>query len=458
MKNPPPFRKILVANRGEIAVRIIRACREMGIRTVGIYSTADRKALHVQMADESVCVGPPETNVSYRNIPNIISAAEITQAEAIHPGYGFLSENAHFAEICQSAGVVFIGPSPESITLMGDKARAKSLMRETGVPVVPGSEGAISSEEEALFLFREIGLPLIIKASAGGGGRGMRIVHQESDFENAFQSAQTEAYQAFGSKDVYIEKYFVNPRHVEIQILADAHGEVHVFGERDCSIQRRHQKLVEEAPSPFLTPKLRQEMSEAALRAAKAASYVNAGTIEFLVDERKNFFFIEMNTRIQVEHPVTETIFQYDLVKAQIRIAAGLPIDPPGKPSGHAIECRINAEDPWTFAPSPGTIRRFIIPGGPGIRVDTAFFEGATVPPNYDSLIAKLITTGRTREEALDRMARGLSEFVIDGVKTTIPFHMALMNDAEFRKGQYSTGFVEPFLARRPKEREETGA
>ncbi len=452
--NPPPFRKILVANRGEIAVRIIRACREMGIRTVAIYSTADRDALHVRLSDESVCVGPPETNVSYRNIPNIISAAEITQAEAIHPGYGFLSENAHFAEICQSAGVIFIGPSPESITLMGDKARAKSLMRETGVPVVPGSEGAISSEEDAITLFREIGLPLIIKASAGGGGRGMRIVHQETDFENAFQAAQTEAYQAFGSKDVYIEKYFINPRHVEIQILADGKGNIYSLGERDCSIQRRHQKLVEEAPSPFLTPKLRQEMSDAALRAAKAAGYTNAGTVEFLVDERKNFFFIEMNTRIQVEHPITESIFQYDLVKAQIRIAAGLPIEPPGKPFGHAIECRINAEDPWTFAPSPGTIQQFMIPGGPGIRVDTAFFSGATVPPNYDSLLAKLIATGRTREEALDRMSRGLSEFVIRGVKTTLPFHLALMNDSEFRKGQYSTGFVEPFLARRPKETE----
>ena len=453
MKKQPPFKKVLVANRGEIALRIIRACREMGVQTVAIYSTADRESLHVRMADEAVCVGPPETNLSYRNIPNIISAAEITQSEAIHPGYGFLSENAHFAEICQSAGVVFIGPSPESISLMGDKARAKSLMRETRVPVVPGSQGAISSEEEAITLSREIGYPLIIKASAGGGGRGMRIVHQEGDFDNALHAAQTEAFQAFGSKEVYIEKYFQNPRHVEIQILADTEGNVYALGERDCSIQRRHQKLVEESPSPVLSPKLRQEMSEAAVRAARAANYVNAGTVEFLVDDRRNFFFIEMNTRIQVEHPVTETLFQYDLVKAQIRIAAGLPVEPPGKSAGHAIECRINAEDPWTFAPSPGHLERFLLPGGPGVRVDTAFFEGATIPPQYDSLIAKLIVNGRTREEALDRMARALAEFEIEGIRTTIPFHIALMQDEAFRKGTYSTGFVEHFLARRPKGR-----
>jgi len=449
----PPFKKVLVANRGEIALRVIRACREQGIRTVAIYSTADRESLHVKLADEAVCVGPPETNLSYRNIPNIISAAEITQAEAIHPGYGFLSENAHFAEICQSAGVIFIGPSPESISLMGDKARAKSLMRETGVPVVPGSQGAISSEEDAISLSREIGYPLIIKASAGGGGRGMRIVHQENEFENALHAAQTEAFQAFGSKEVYIEKYFQNPRHVEIQILADAEGHVYSLGERDCSIQRRHQKLVEESPSPVLSPKLRQEMSSAAIKAAKAAGYVNAGTVEFLVDDHRNFFFIEMNTRIQVEHPVTEMLFQYDLVKAQIRIAAGFPVDPPGKSFGHAIECRINAEDPWTFAPSPGTLDRFLLPGGPGIRVDTAFYEGATIPPYYDSLIAKLIATGRTRQEALDRMARALLEFEIDGIRTTIPFHLALMTDDEFRKGTYSTGFVEQFLLRRPWEK-----
>jgi acetyl-CoA carboxylase biotin carboxylase subunit len=453
VKNTPPFKKVLVANRGEIALRIIRACREMGVRTVAIYSTADRESLHVRMADEAVCVGPPETNLSYRNIPNIISAAEITQAEAIHPGYGFLSENAHFAEICQSAGVVFIGPSPDSISLMGDKARAKSLMKETGVPVVPGSEGAIVSEEEAMTLSREIGYPLIIKASAGGGGRGMRIVHQESEFDNALHAAQTEAFQAFGSKEVYIEKYFQNPRHVEIQILADTEGRVYALGERDCSIQRRHQKLVEESPSPVLSSRLRQEMSDAAVRAARAAGYVNAGTVEFLVDDRKNFFFIEMNTRIQVEHPVTETLFQYDLVKAQIRIAAGLPVDPPGKSAGHAIECRINAEDPWTFAPSPGHLDRFLVPGGPGVRIDTAFFEGATIPPQYDSLIAKLIVNGRTREEALDRMARALAEFEIEGIRTTIPFHIALMQDEAFRKGTYSTGFVEHFLSRRPWER-----
>ncbi len=447
----PPFQKILIANRGEIAVRVIRACRELGIRTVAIFSTADRNALHVSMADESVCVGPPETNSSYRNIPNIISAAEVTQSEAIHPGYGFLSENAHFAEICHSAGVVFIGPSPESISLMGDKARAKALMRETGVPVVPGSIGAVASEEEGMAIAEETGFPLIIKASAGGGGRGMRIVHEKESFSNAFQSAQTEAYQAFGSKDVYIEKFFIGPHHVEIQILADKDGNVVTMGERDCSVQRRHQKLLEETPSPLLTARIRQEMAETAVKAAKACGYVNAGTVEFLVDDNKNFYFIEMNTRIQVEHPITEQAFDYDLVKAQILVAAGKSISDTHKPSGHVIECRINAEDPWTFTPSPGTITRIIPPGGPGIRIDSWVTQGSVIPPHYDSLIAKIIAKGSDRNEAIARMKRALSEYVIDGIKTTIPLHLEILEDPDFIRGKYDTSFIESFMGKREK-------
>ena len=444
------FRKVLVANRGEIAVRVIRACRDLGLATVAIYSTADRTALHVQMADEAVCVGPPEGHGSYRNIPNIISAAEISQADAIHPGYGFLSENAHFAEICHAAGIVFIGPSPETIALMGDKARAKALMREAGVPVVPGSIGTISSESDGLDVASEIGYPLIIKASGGGGGRGMRIVTTPDEFSNAFQTAQTEALPAFGNKEVYIERFFINPRHIEIQVLGDGKGEILTFGERDCSIQRRHQKLLEEAPSPFITPALRSAMSQAAIAASRAADYVNAGTVEFLVDPEERFFFIEMNTRIQVEHPVTESIFRYDLVKAQIQVALGEPIpSPPARPEGHAIECRINAEDPWTFTPSPGTITRLVLPGGPGIRVDTAAYQGAVIPPHYDSLVAKVIATGRNREEAMDRMLRALSEMRVEGVRTTIPFHLAVLRDPTFRSGRYSTSFVEHFMERR---------
>ncbi len=444
------FRKVLVANRGEIAVRVIRACRDLGLDTVAIYSTADRTALHVQMADEAVCVGPPEGHGSYRNIPNIISAAEISQADAIHPGYGFLSENAHFAEICHAAGIVFIGPSPESIALMGDKARAKALMREAGVPVVPGSVGTISSESDGLDVASEIGYPLIIKASGGGGGRGMRIVTSPDEFSNAFQTAQTEALQAFGNKEVYIERFFINPRHIEIQILGDGKGEILTFGERDCSIQRRHQKLLEEAPSPFITAALRSAMSQAAIAASKAADYVNAGTVEFLVDPEERFFFIEMNTRIQVEHPVTESIFRYDLVKAQIQVALGEPIpSPPARPEGHAIECRINAEDPWTFTPSPGTITRLVLPGGPGIRVDTAAYQGAVIPPHYDSLVAKVIATGRNREEAMDRMLRALTEMRVEGIRTTIPFHLEVLRDPTFRSGRYSTSFVEHFMERR---------
>ncbi len=444
------FRKVLVANRGEIAVRVIRACRDLGLDTVAIYSTADRTALHVQMADEAVCVGPPEGHGSYRNIPNIISAAEISQADAIHPGYGFLSENAHFAEICHAAGIVFIGPSPETIALMGDKARAKALMREAGVPVVPGSVGTISSESDGLDVASEIGYPLIIKASGGGGGRGMRIVTSPDEFSNAFQTAQTEALQAFGNKEVYIERFFINPRHIEIQVLGDGKGEILTFGERDCSIQRRHQKLLEEAPSPFITAALRSAMSQAAIAASKAADYVNAGTVEFLVDPEERFFFIEMNTRIQVEHPVTESIFRYDLVLAQIQVALGEPIpSPPARPEGHAIECRINAEDPWTFTPSPGTITRLVLPGGPGIRVDTAAYQGAVIPPHYDSLVAKVIATGRNREEAMDRMLRALTEMRVEGIRTTIPFHLEVLRDPTFRSGRYSTSFVEHFMERR---------
>ncbi len=453
------FRKVLVANRGEIAVRVIRACRDLGLATVAIYSTADRNALHVQMADEAVCVGPPEGHGSYRNIPNIISAAEISQADAIHPGYGFLSENAHFAEICHAAGIVFIGPSPETISLMGDKARAKALMREAGVPVVPGSIGTISSESDGLDVASEIGYPLIIKASGGGGGRGMRIVTSPEEFSNAFQTAQTEALQAFGNKEVYIERFFINPRHIEIQVLGDGKGEILTFGERDCSIQRRHQKLLEEAPSPFITAALRSAMSQAAIAASKAADYVNAGTVEFLVDPEERFFFIEMNTRIQVEHPVTESIFRYDLVKAQIQVALGEPIpSPPARPEGHAIECRINAEDPWTFTPSPGTITRLVLPGGPGIRIDTAAYQGAVIPPHYDSLVAKVIATGRNREEAMDRMFRALSEMRVEGIKTTIPFHLEVLRDPTFRSGRYSTSFVEHFMERRAQESASTPA
>ncbi len=444
------FKKVLVANRGEIAVRVIRACRDLGLSTVAIYSTADRNALHVQMADEAVCVGPPEGHASYRNIPNIISAAEISQAEAIHPGYGFLSENAHFAEICHAAGITFIGPSPETISLMGDKARAKALMREAGVPVVPGSIGTIATESEGLDVASEIGYPLIIKASGGGGGRGMRIVTSPDEFSNAFQTAQTEALQAFGNKEVYIERFFVNPRHVEIQVLGDSDGTIYTLGERDCSIQRRHQKLLEEAPSPFITAALRSAMSQAAIAASKAADYVNAGTVEFLVDPEERFFFIEMNTRIQVEHPVSESIFRYDLVKAQLLVALGEPIpSPPAKPEGHAIECRINAEDPWTFVPSPGTITRLLLPGGPGIRVDTAAYQGAVIPPHYDSLVAKVIATGKNRDEAIARMIRALREMTVEGIKTTIPFHLEVLADPTFRSGRYSTSFVEHFMERR---------
>ena len=444
------FNKILVANRGEIALRIIRACKELGIRTVAIYSTADENSLHVRFADEKVCVGPAEGVHSYRNIPNILSAAEITDSEAIHPGYGFLAENAHFAEACEAAGIVFIGPTPDNISLMGDKAKAKETMVKCGIPVIPGSNGVVHSEREALEVAREIGFPIIIKACAGGGGRGMRVVYREKELVNTFLMAQAEAKAAFGSDEVYIEKFFKDPKHIEIQILADRFGNVIHLGERDCSIQRRHQKLLEEAPSPVIDEKRRKKMGEAAVKAAKYVGYVSAGTVEFLVDGDKNFYFIEMNTRIQVEHPVTEMTTHMDIIKEQILIAAGEKLRYSQKDikiHGHSIECRINAEDPEKFIPSPGRITTYIPPGGPGVRVDSAAYTGWEVLPYYDSVIAKLIVHGRDREEAISRMRVALDGFIIEGIKTTIPFHKRVMKDPIFLSGNYSTNFVSKMLS-----------
>lgn len=440
------FQKILIANRGEIALRVIRACREMGIRSVAIYSEGDRDSLHVALADEAVCIGPPESAQSYLNIPRIMSAAEISKADAIHPGYGFLAENSHFAEVCQACKVTFIGPGPESIRLMGDKAQARQTVAAAGVPVVQGSALTVGSPEEARAVAAEIGYPVIIKATAGGGGRGMRIVRAEEDLAKALQTAQGEAGAAFGNPAVYIERYVRNPRHVEFQILADAHGHALHLGERDCSIQRRHQKLIEESPSPAMTPALREAMGEAAVASARAVGYVNAGTIEFLLDEDGRFYFMEMNTRIQVEHPVTEEVVGLDLVKLQVRIAAGehLPFRQEEVVlRGHAIECRVNAEDPEEFLPSPGKITTLRLPGGPGVRVDTHAYAGYTVPPYYDSLLAKLIVRGQDRAEALSRMRRALQEFIIQGVKTTIPFHLRVMDHPDFVKGAVSTNFLE---------------
>ncbi|MGH7362118.1 MAG: acetyl-CoA carboxylase biotin carboxylase subunit [Candidatus Methylomirabilales bacterium] len=440
------FQKILIANRGEIALRVIRACREMGIRSVAIYSEGDRDSLHVALADEAVCIGPPESAQSYLNIPRIMSAAEISKADAIHPGYGFLAENSHFAEVCQACKVTFIGPGPESIRLMGDKAQARQTVAAAGVPVVQGSALTVGSPEEARAVAAEIGYPVIIKATAGGGGRGMRIVRAEEDLAKALQTAQGEAGAAFGNPAVYIERYVRNPRHVEFQILADAHGQVLHLGERDCSIQRRHQKLIEESPSPAMTPALREAMGEAAVASARAVGYVNAGTIEFLLDEDGRFTFMEMNTRIQVEHPVTEEVVGLDLVKLQVRIAAGghLPYRQEEVVlRGHAIECRVNAEDPEEFLPSPGKITTLRLPGGPGVRVDTHAYAGYTVPPYYDSLLAKLIVRGQDRAEALSRMRRALQEFIIQGVKTTIPFHLRVMDHPDFVKGAVSTNFLD---------------
>ncbi len=441
------FKKILIANRGEIALRIIRTCREMGIQTVAIYSTADKDSLHVRFADEAVCIGKAQSADSYLNIPHIMAAAEITNADAIHPGYGFLAENADFAEICAQYNIKFIGPTPAMIRAMGDKMTAKETMIRAGVPVIPGSEGLLSSVEEALVLANDMGYPVILKATAGGGGKGMRVVWNDQEMEKAFLTAKTEAGAAFKNDGIYMEKFVEEPRHIEIQIAGDQYGTVCHMSERDCSIQRRHQKLVEESPSPFITPELRQKMGEAAIKAAAAINYESVGTIEFLVDKHRNFYFMEMNTRIQVEHGVTEEVISFDLIKEQIKIAAGVPIS--GKnyePKMHAIECRINAEDPYNdFRPSPGTITVLHSPGGHGIRVDSHIYAGYTIPPYYDSMIAKVIAIAQTREEAISTMERALSEYVIEGVKTTIPFHMQLMRNEQFREGNFTTKFIESF-------------
>ena len=446
------FRKVLIANRGEIALRVIRACREMGIRTVAVYSQADRESLHVRFADEDVCIGPPQARDSYLNIPQIIAAAEVTGAEAIHPGYGFLAENAEFAEICERTDIAFIGPSAEHIRLMGDKAVARRTMADVGVPTVPGSDGAIEDPEVALNVAREIGFPVIIKAAAGGGGKGMRVGLDETSFEGQFQMAQNEARSAFGDPSVYLEKYLVKPRHIEIQVMGDKHGRIVHLGERECSIQRRHQKLIEEAPSPALTPELRAAMGEAATRGAKAIGYFSAGTVEFLLDEDGSFYFMEMNTRIQVEHPVTELVTGVDLVKEQIRIAAGEPLSIPEdlQLRGHAIECRINAEDPArNFAPSPGTISIFHPPGGPGVRVDSHAYAGYVVPPYYDSLVGKVITFGCTRDEAIARMRIALDTLVIEGIHTTTSFLLELMQEPRYIANEVDTKFVERWMAER---------
>ena len=441
------FKKILIANRGEIALRIIRTCKEMNIQTVAVYSTADKESLHVRFADEAVCIGPPPSRDSYLNIPNIIAAAEITNADSIHPGYGFLSENSKFSAICAEHGIKFIGASPEMIDAMGDKSNAKETMKRAGVPTIPGTEGLLSDLKEGLAIAEEIHYPIILKATAGGGGRGMRIVWKPEEFEAAWDSAKQEAGAAFGNDGMYLEKYIEEPRHIEIQIAGDQYGKACHLSERDCSIQRRHQKLIEETPSPFMTEELRNLMGEAAIKAATAVRYEGVGTVEFLVDKHRKFYFMEMNTRIQVEHPITEEVINYDLIKEQIKIAAGSPIS--GKnyfPKLHAIECRINAEDPYNgFRPSPGRITVLHVPGGHGVRVDSHIYAGYLIPPNYDSMIAKLITIAQTREEAINTMERALSEFVIEGVKTTIPFHQQLMKDENFRKGNYTTKFMESF-------------
>jgi acetyl-CoA carboxylase biotin carboxylase subunit len=444
------FNKILVANRGEIALRVIRACQELNIRTVAIYSDVDVNALHVRQADERVCVGPADNALSYRNIPNILSAAEITGADAIHPGYGFLAENKHFAEVCESVGLRFVGPRAEHIALMGDKAKAREVMRKKSIPVVAGSEGVVTNEQEAARVAAVLGYPVMVKAAAGGGGRGLRVVNREDELGKSLQSAQAEAKAAFGDDSVYVEKYYLDPRHIEIQIMADDRGRVVTFGERDCSIQRRHQKLLEEAPSPVIEEPLRRELSRVAADAVRAVGYVNAGTVEFLLDKQLNFYFIEMNTRIQVEHPVTEVVTGVDLVKEQIRIAAGHPLSyrqPDIWMRGCAIECRINAECPDTFAPSPGVVTHYAAPGGPGIRVDSALYDGCPVPPHYDSLIAKIIAYGESRDEAVARMRRALAECQIQGVKTNIPLHRRILDDPAFLKGKYSTNFLEKFIA-----------
>ena len=444
------FRKVLIANRGEIALRIIHACRELGIATVAVYSTADRDSLHVTYADEDVCIGPPPSAGSYLNISAIISAAEITGADAIHPGYGFLAENAHFAEVLQECRLAWIGPRPETIRLMGDKARARQTAKACGVPVLPGSGDPLQDADEARRLAERVGFPVILKAAAGGGGRGMRIVHHEKDLESQFATASNEAAKAFGDGSIYLEKYLVEPRHIEFQVFGDRHGRVIHLGERECSIQRRHQKLIEESPSPALTPELRERMGEAAVRLCQEVGYENAGTIEFLLDSDGSFYFMEMNTRIQVEHPVTELVTGVDLVKLQLEVAAGehLQVASGLKPRGHAIECRINAEDPDTFAPSPGRLTTLHLPGGPGVRVDTHAYEDYVIPPHYDSLVAKLIVHGRDRTEAIARMARSLDFMVVEGIRTSIPLHRRILRDPIFASGTLSTRFLEQMLER----------
>jgi acetyl-CoA carboxylase, biotin carboxylase subunit len=440
------FKKVLIANRGEIALRVIRACRELGVETVAVYSTADRESLHVRFADDDVCIGPPNARESYLNIPRLIAAAEITGADAIHPGYGFLAENAEFAEICAASKIAFIGPTAEQIRLMGDKAAARKTMIEVGVPVVPGTPGPVEEAEDAIEFARQVGFPVIIKAAAGGGGKGMRVSRDEEDFARSFQLARSEALSAFGNGEVYVEKYLARPRHIEFQILGDKHGNVIHLGERDCSVQRRHQKLIEEAPSPAMTPKLREKMGDAAVAGAKAIDYVGAGTIEMLLDEDGSYYFMEMNTRIQVEHPVTEMLTGIDLVKEQIRVAAGYPMKVKTLPPlrGHVIEVRVNAEDPArNFQPSPGKIIAFHPPGGPGVRLDTHVYDGYTVPPYYDSLLAKLICQGSDREEAIARMQVALDGFIIEGVTTTIPFLSRVMDNPRFRAGDVDTKFLE---------------
>jgi len=449
------FKKILIANRGEIALRVIRTCKEMGIKTVAVYSTADKDSLHVRFADEAVCIGPPSSAESYLSIPKIMAAAEITNADAIHPGYGFLSENATFAEICAEYKIKFIGPSAEMINKMGDKATAKDTMKKAGVPVIPGSDGLLSSTEEGKKLAAKIGYPVILKATAGGGGKGMRLLWKEEEFDDAWDSARAEASGSFGNDGIYLEKYIEEPRHIEIQIAGDQFGRAIHLSERDCSIQRRHQKLVEEAPSPFIDNRTRRRMGNAAIKAAKAIRYENLGTVEFLVDKKKNFYFMEMNTRIQVEHTVTEEVIERDLIREQINIAAGLAIS--GKnyaPKYHAIECRINAEDPYRdFMPSPGKITAYHTPKGYSVRVDTHAYANYTVPPYYDSMIAKVITKGLTREEAIARMARALDEYIVEGIKTTIPFHQKLMKDEKFKSGKFDTSFINTFeMGEEPKE------
>ncbi len=447
------FKKILVANRGEIALRVIRACKELGVQTVAIHSEVDARSLHVHAADEHLCVGPADDALSYRNIPNVLSAAEITGADAIHPGYGFLAENAHFAEVCESIDIKFIGPTSENIALLGDKAKAREVMARRGIPILPGSPGQVRSEAEALDAARKIGFPVIIKACAGGGGRGMRVVNKEDELGRAFQAAQAEAKATFGHDGVYLERYFLEPRHIEVQVMVDDRGRALCFGERDCSIQRRYQKLVEETPSPAVDETLRRDLCHVATQAMKAVQYRNAGTVEFLLDKDQDIYFMEVNARIQVEHPITEMVTGVDLIKEQIRIAAGNPLSyrqQDVRVNGHSFECRINAECPEKFTPSPGVLTKYAPPGGPGVRVDSAMETNAVVVPHYDSMVAKLITHGRDREESMARMRRALDEFVIEGIKTTLPLHRRIFADAEFQKGRISTSFLERLLAPKP--------